>query len=264
MKLYAYCILAIMLGTSVPSIHAAPAVPIIDSSESSSQQSYSSRQRQVQASNSLSQSTSTSPAGLLYQVELLQQEVQNLRGMLEEQAHQISQMREEQRDRYLDLDRRLSLLNQPGKVTTESSFSANPIGQNPGNGGLTSGGDEKGAYQAAFDLIRNKQYDDAITAFGQFVRDFPEGEYTGNAYYWLGEVQVVKANYQAALIAFDTLLNKFPQHRKTADAKYKLGKVYREMGNQVKAKQLLEEVVNQYPGSSAAKLSEAELRNLSP
>lgn len=103
-----------------------------------------------------------------------------------------------------------------------------------------------------------------MSAFSQFVLDFPSGEYTGNAYYWLGEVQVVKANYPEALKAFDTLLNGFPQHRKTPDAKYKLGKVYRELGDRAKAKQILQEVINQYPGTSAAKLAESELRNFAP
>lgn len=45
---------------------------------------------------------------LYTQVEALQQEVQNLRGMVEEQAFQIRRMQTEQRDRYIDLDQRLS------------------------------------------------------------------------------------------------------------------------------------------------------------
>ena len=257
-------ILVTMLGISVPSIQAAPPVPVVDSAGASDTQSYSSRLRQSQATSDHMQGLSASPASLLYQFELLQQEVQTLRGMLEQQAHQINQMRDEQRDRYLDLDRRISLQGKPGKLEPEPNYTPSTSTTNFDSDQPRSGLDEKKSYHAAFDLIRNKHYDDAVSAFAQFVRDFPDGEYTGNAYYWLGEVQVVKANYQAAQSAFETLLSRFPQHRKTADAKYKLGKVYRELGDRTKAKQLLQEVINQYPGSSAAKLSESELRNLSP
>jgi tol-pal system protein YbgF len=45
-------------------------------------------------------------------LEALQQEVQMLRGMVEEQGYQIRRMETEQRDRYLDVDNRLSALNQ--------------------------------------------------------------------------------------------------------------------------------------------------------
>ncbi|MDG2089840.1 MAG: tol-pal system protein YbgF [Gammaproteobacteria bacterium] len=45
-------------------------------------------------------------------VEALQREVQILRGLVEEQSYQIRLMENEQRDRYLDVDNRLSELNQ--------------------------------------------------------------------------------------------------------------------------------------------------------
>lgn len=44
------------------------------------------------------------------QIEALQQEVQTLRGVVEEQAYQLKRMQAEQKDRYLDIDRRLSVM----------------------------------------------------------------------------------------------------------------------------------------------------------
>lgn len=45
---------------------------------------------------------------LYNQVEALQQEVQTLRGVVEEQGYQLKRLQTEARDRYLDIDRRLS------------------------------------------------------------------------------------------------------------------------------------------------------------
>lgn len=265
MKHYASSIALALLGAMAPSLQAAPAVPIVDSSTSrDGMVAPSPAYTPVSSAPALVGEAGSSPAALLYQLEVLQQEVQTLRGMLEEQSHRINQMREEQRDRYLDLDRRIGLLSSGGtqgytptppssSTTTETVSDTRP---------MSSGLDEKSAYQSAFGLIRTKEYDAAIAAFTQFVREFPNGSYTGNAWYWLGEVQVVKANFKEAFNAFDTLLKQFPQHRKTADAMYKLGKVHREMGDRAKAKQILQDVVKQFPGSSAAKLAEAELRSL--
>ncbi|MBU2236730.1 MAG: tol-pal system protein YbgF, partial [Gammaproteobacteria bacterium] len=47
-------------------------------------------------------------ADLLFQLETLQQEVQSLRGQLEDQGHELKLMKESQRDRYIDLDKRIS------------------------------------------------------------------------------------------------------------------------------------------------------------
>lgn len=263
MILHARLILMIALGILIPSVHAEAAVPVVDASTGSGQQAAKPVARQMP---NRAVQNSASPASLLYQLELLQQEVQTLRGIIEQQAHQMNQMREEQRDRYMDLDRRIGLLSQPGR--SAPAVTQQPPTGTPGVVGEPSppsrpGLNEKSEYQSAFDLIRNKRYDDAINAFAQFVKDFPNGSYTGNAYYWLGEVQVVKGNHQDALKAFATLLDRYPQHRKIPDAKYKLGKVYRELGDNAKAKQLLQEVVDRHSGTSAAKLAEAELRNLS-
>src|SRR5690606_2670711 len=48
---------------------------------------------------------------LYFQLEALQREVQDLRGIVEEQGYLIQRMQTEARDRYLDLDRRLSSLS---------------------------------------------------------------------------------------------------------------------------------------------------------
>jgi len=120
---------------------------------------------------------------------------------------------------------------------------------------------EKEAYQAAFSLVRNKQYAEASTAFEQLIKDYPDGSYTGNAYYWLGEVLLVESNREQALKAFETLLGKYPAHRKAADAKFKQGKIYLQMGDKAQAKVLLQDVIDLHAGTSAAKLAEAEMRD---
>src|SRR5262245_40956781 len=54
---------------------------------------------------------------LYNQLESLQGEIQTLRGMVEEQSNQIRRMQTENRDRYLDVDRRLSELSGAGAAT---------------------------------------------------------------------------------------------------------------------------------------------------
>lgn len=70
---------------------------------------------------------------LYNQLEALQREVQTLRGIVEEQSFQLRKMETEQRDRYLDIDRRLSGLSGgsvPGAVPDSNAVPGGP-GQMP-------------------------------------------------------------------------------------------------------------------------------------
>jgi len=264
--------------------HANQSIPVVDASPGVSGQVVV---PQSNISATQGATSSSAPAGaqgvqLYYQLESLQQEVQELRGIVEQQEYQIKQMREEQRDRYLDLDRRISSLNQAGSSPASVQPASPVVSQQPAQpiqpsvapvqpkaavGAPSSKAPapdmagEKKAYQAAFALVRNKQYAQAGSAFRQLVKDYPDGHYTGNAYYWLGEVLLVESEHEQALKAFGSLLGNFPDHRKAADAKYKQGKIYLKLGDTTRAKQLLQEVVDQHAGTSAAKLAEAEMRD---
>lgn len=260
-------------------------IPVVEASQGVSLQDTSPETEVLAAVDSPSSISVGAQGGqLFYELELLQQEVQQLRGMVEQQDHQIKRMREEQRDRYLDLDRRITLFNQASyqaapvvlekpvvkpqaTETTIQPIVASTLKQdtvitasvNPAS--VVDKAAEKKDYQAAFSLVRNKQYAQAVDAFTQQIKTYPDGSYTGNAYYWLGEVLLVESGKEEALTAFNSLLRDFPKHRKASAAKYKQGKIYLQMGQKARAKELLQGVIDQYAGTSVAKLAEAELRD---
>jgi tol-pal system protein YbgF len=87
------------------------------------------------------------------------------------------------------------------------------------------------------------------------VKNFPQSDLVGNAYYWLGEVYMVQGDASLAVVSFEYVISKFPQHRKIPDALYKAGVAYQNTGNVDKANQLLQRVLAEYPESSAARLA---------
>ena len=121
---------------------------------------------------------------------------------------------------------------------------------------------EKDQYEAAQVLIRNGQYDEAIVQLEALIRVFPDGQYTPNAYYWLGQVFAAKLSpdFEKARQSLEQVISYFPDHSKVPDAAYALGKVYNTLGDCQRAKELLEGVVENYGGKSAAKLAEKYLR----
>ena len=194
-----------------------------------------------------------------YQMQLLQQEVMELRGVIEQLQFELQRMKTLQDDRYLELDARLqqALQARPAAVETASSANLQPdaLVAEDSLG-------EKELYEMTQLLIRNRQYDMAITQLEALIQRFPDGAYTPNAYYWLGQVYAAKTepDFEKARQALAQVISYFPDHTKVPDAAFALGKVYHTLGDCKRAENLLQQVVTQYPGKSAAKLAENFLR----
>ena len=196
-----------------------------------------------------------------YQLQLFQQEMMELRGMVEQLKHEFSRLKLIQDDRYLELDARLQQalkanISVPQPVAEELGEAVAAVAVADENLG------EKELYETIQILIRNRQYEMAITQLEALIVRFPDGEYTANTYYWLGQVQAAKTNpdFEKARQALAQVISYFPEHSKVPDAAYALGKVYHKLGDCERATDLLQTVINQYPKKSAAKLAGSYLR----
>jgi tol-pal system protein YbgF len=203
----------------------------------------------------------------------MQDEISRLRGMVEVQQNDIQQMKQEALDRYKDLDSRIGAGGAPAAPAANNSTSDG--GANAGGAPSTPAaqasqassepGDpakEKLYYDAAFDLIKAKDFDKASQAFAAFLRKYPNSQYAGNAQYWLGEVNLAKGDLQGAGQAFAKVSQLYPKHAKVPDSLYKLADVERRLGHTDKVKGILQQVVAQYPGTSAAQLAQRDLQRL--
>lgn len=211
-----------------------------------------------------------STAHLLNIIDQLRQEMMEVRGLLEEHAFRIEQIQQENRDRYLDLDERISRLNDLAGKAAESNLVTNskPLIANASVDSTEKKKDqsivraEEAAYQSAFNFIREKRFAEARKALLEHLKTYPDGHYVGNARYWLGEVDMAQGRYNDAKESFQIILDDFPKSSKVPDASYKLGRVYDLLGNQKKARELLESVIQKYPDSAAARLSDTYLRTM--
>lgn len=227
---------------------------------------------------------------LYYQIQLMQEELRQLRGQVEEQQFLIDRLRRDQREQYLDLDGRVSALTsgaaasvstpaaasapsssptpnstpQTGpeplaQVTTGRTASAQPVNRPAASRPASSSASaaEQQSYNAAIALMRDKRFDDSVDAFNQLVVDYPNGALTPNAFYWLGELYLAKDELEQSRQSFTQVMNLYPDHRKVPDAIYKLGVVFSLLGDSRRSLELLKRVQTDYPGSSAAGLADS-------
>jgi len=216
---------------------------------------------------------------LFNQLQRMQDQLAQQQGAIEVLQNQVNQLKQEGLERYQDLDRRIGAGVAPAATPDNSSAGGAP---SAAIGGAAAGGAAAGAaaaapaassepgdpakeklyYDAAFDLIKAKDFDKASQAFTAFLRKYPNSQYAGNAEYWLGEVNLAKGDLQGAGQAFAKVSQLYPKHAKVPDSLYKLADVERRLGHTDKVKGILQQVVAQYPGTSAAQLAQRDLQRL--
>lgn len=192
--------------------------------------------------NSSSASEQNQLSEMYFQVQMLQQEIQQLRGTVEELDHQVKQLKQQRLDDYLDLDRRIGITS--GRVP-ESQVPADRPSEiiEPKVSLEDNASSELSSYRKAMDLIlKEKQFDRGAEELLSFLGSYPASRYAGNAQYWLGEVYLKNNDLSAAQEWFTRLLDTFPTHGKNVDAKFKLGTVFFLMGDKVQSRRLLDEV----------------------
>lgn len=210
---------------------------------------------------------------LFMQLQQMQDQISRQQGIIEELQNDVARMKQENLERYQDLDRRINSGVAPAATPENSSTggasnaaagaAAGAAAQQPA--ASSEPGDpakEKLYYDAAFDLIKQKDFDKASQAFGAFLRKYPNSQYAGNAQYWLGEVNLAKGDLQGASQAFAKVGQLYPKHSKVPDSLYKLADVERRMGHTDKVKGILQQVITQYSGTSAAQLAQRDLQKL--
>ncbi len=202
---------------------------------------------------------------LLQQVERLQQEVQELRGELEVQTHELSQLKQRQRELYLDIDRRVNKLETARPPTTADDTTpttGDDSTTTPQTGTVSAdvdSGEERGAYQSAFDLLKAGRYEDAASGFSDFLSKYPAGEYSDNAQYWLGEAYYVTRAFEPALEEFQKLVRIRPNSAKVSHALLKMGYIQDELGQSETAIKTLNDLIERFPSTTAARLAKERL-----
>ncbi len=216
------------------------------------------------ASNTATVSAASGSASgeLFHQIQVLQDDLMKLRGIVEEQGEELRQLKQQRLDDYISLDRRIgggTGAPPPAAAVSDAPIDASqspsappssiPVASAPRT--APSAGEEP-AYQAAYERVRNRQFPEAIAAFNSFVAQYPNGSYTGNAHYWLGELYLLDGDNATAKKNFEILLNNFGDNRKVPDAMFKLGRIYHQDGDDARAKELLQKVANDYAGSDSS------------
>jgi len=197
-------------------------------------------------------------------VTALEQELRDLRGLVESLQFEQHGLVNRQRDQYLDIDSRLqSIEGGRGSAVSGAAAGALVSGAVQGTAAPVStgpaGASEQDAYNAAFNQLKDGRYEQAAAGFTQFLATYPKSNLSDNAQYWLAETFYVRRQFEKALEAFSLVSKDYPESRKMPDALLKIGYCNYELQRWNDAKAALGQVTQRYPDSTAARLASQRL-----
>jgi tol-pal system protein YbgF len=115
--------------------------------------------------------------------------------------------------------------------------------------------DREKAYANAYESFKDGKYPEARQKFGDFVKTFPDTEYSDNAQFWIGESYYFEKEYEKAILEYETVIKNYPKGNKVPNALLKQALSFMRLGDNDSAKLLLQRVIKEYPNTSPARIA---------
>ena len=117
-------------------------------------------------------------------------------------------------------------------------------------------------YNNALSDYNAGRYDLAVQQFADYVKYYPNTELSGNAQYYMADVEYRQGNFEAAVKDYDKVLEQYPGGNKAAAAQLKKGYALLELGNQDAGIKELNALIQRYPRSVEATQARDRLKKL--
>jgi tol-pal system protein YbgF len=183
---------------------------------------------------------------LANKVDSLEQEVQELRGTIEELQNATNRQ----------------ATKPTGKATLGLAVAAPVVAAGKSAVVQQPSAADQEAYNAAYRLIESKDFPEAIVAFKDFLWQYQDSKYAPHATYWLGELYLTEDKLELASDYFLKVTEKYKQHTKAPDALFKLGMLEMERDNWQIAKDYFTKIKQEYSDSSRVYMANAQLKIL--
>lgn len=211
---------------------------------------------------------------LAQQLELLRQELKQLRGQVEVLGNDIQTAAKRQRDMYVDLDTRLRRFEQP--PVTGAAPAATPAAAPAGSPAPAAAGTppaqvasapqpaeaEGRAYEAAQNQRRIGNYQGAVAAFRNFITQYPKSQLAPRAQYWVGDSYYNLRDFKSAIASQQKLVATYPDSSSVPDALLNIASSQIELGDTAAARRTMDGLIARYPVSEAAEKAKRRLATL--
>lgn len=193
------------------------------------------------------------------QIQILKQEIANLKGELEVAVHNVNTLQQRQKDLYTDTDTRLRKIESmpapalSGAVVNDDSLSA-----------AAPAVEEKDvkAFTDAESLSLAGKHKEAFTAFDNFLREYPNSKLAADALYGMGYSQFALKNYKSSIVTQQKVIDLHATSVKVPDAMYSIANSQIQLGQVTSAKKTLSDLVAKHPNADVIPNAKKRLKAL--
>lgn len=115
--------------------------------------------------------------------------------------------------------------------------------------------------EAQADYLQGR-YELAVAGFERVAA--AGGELADNARYGIGDALLAVEQYEPALEQFEIVIRDFPESNKVGEAWYKKGLILHRLGHESDAREIFEDILEVYAGTPAARAARRQLESLTP
>jgi tol-pal system protein YbgF len=171
----------------------------------------------------------------------LEEEMRFLTGKVDEATHNTGELKKKLELLEKGLDERLKSL-ESNNMGTKQKIADNDVKEE-----LEDKRTPKAQYDAAFDLVKKGDYDEAEEALMKFIEKNEKNVLVGNAYYWLGETHYARGIFEQSALNFLYGYKKFPKGNKAMHNLFKLAMSLARMEKNKEACKSFEQLKHEFP-----------------
>ena len=200
------------------------------------------------------------------QVDALNMELRRLRSQNEDLLRNLQDAEKRQKDFYIDMDASLRHFESIVAGTSSAPSASQPTktvgGENaPSSSFKAVNGNaletdtatmENRAYGLAHGHVKAGNHQNAINAFQEFLKKYPESKHVANIHYEMGNAYFSLKDYKSALDSYRLLVSKYPSSPDVPDAMLSIADSQHQLKALVGAKKTLNQIIAKYPGSKIA------------
>ena len=199
------------------------------------------------------------------QIQNLNAQVSVLRGQMEDATHQIALLQKQvtaPAANSLTTATATAPVMATATATTLATAASTATAANATSTAPAVTPQEQTAFNKAYTLLTQKQYDEATTAFNGFLKQYPKSTLAPDAHFWLGDLYLAEGQPDSASQEYRAVISN-QNAVKRPDAMVKLGTILLAYGDNANAKKLFQSVISKYPNTPAAAQAQTRLTGIS-
>lgn len=201
---------------------------------------------------------------ILNENERLRGELARLRGQIEEAHQAANTSKSQQKDLFLDLDRRLGQQKDLYADIDQRIKQIEPVPISVDGVNFRVSPAEKTKFEELREFLRSGEFRKSVAAADAFQQAHPGSVLSAHVLLLKGSALYADRDYKSAILARQDFIDRYPQHPARPQAMLNLAASQAESGSPTLARGTLEGLIKTYPNSPAAAEARDRLKTLRP